>query len=88
MNFMTSNDRVSSAPLVLETTRVTQVQFVTATWARRHIHEILDRAAAGATVVITRYGKPVAQIVAHDQQRSRPQPIEPLEKEERSEANS
>jgi prevent-host-death family protein len=67
---------------------VTQAQFVTATWARRHVYEILDRVAAGATIVVTRYGKPVAHIVPHDQLNSRPQTNEPLPDEEHAEANS
>jgi antitoxin (DNA-binding transcriptional repressor) of toxin-antitoxin stability system len=46
---------------------VKQTQIVTATWARRHVFEILNRVAAGETVIVTRYGKPVAQIVLDEQ---------------------
>jgi hypothetical protein len=51
------------AGILLEERRVTQTYVVTATWARRHVHEILDRATAGETIIVTRYGKPVARIV-------------------------
>lgn len=67
---------------------MTQMQFVTATWARRHVYEILERVAAGATIVVTRYGKPVAWIVPHDQHAIRPRANEPSHEEERLEDDS
>jgi prevent-host-death family protein len=66
---------------------VAQIQFVTATWARRHVYEILDRVTAGATIVVTRYGKPVARIVPHDQLAFRPPALEASQCEERNKAD-
>ena len=65
-----------------------QTQFVTATWSRRHVYEILDRVAAGTTIVITRYGKPVARIVLHDQHVIRPRAYALSDEEERLEDDS
>ena len=39
--------------------------------AKAHLSELVERAAAGETVCITRRGKPVAQIIAVDTPRKR-----------------
>lgn len=79
---------VQPASLSLEAIKMTRTQFVTATWARRHVYEILDRVAAGASIVITRYGKPVAQIVPHGQRSGQPKLIEPFPDDEQAGAHS
>jgi prevent-host-death family protein len=33
------------------------------TYARTHFYELIEKVAKGATILITRYGKPVARIV-------------------------
>ncbi|MDK9721634.1 MAG: type II toxin-antitoxin system prevent-host-death family antitoxin [Rhodospirillales bacterium] len=38
--------------------------YVTATYARAHLSELLDRVALGEVIVITRRGKAVARLVA------------------------
>jgi prevent-host-death family protein len=42
------------------------MQKVTATWARSHLRELLERIESGEVVVVTRRGRPVARMAAID----------------------